>query len=277
MSDVGPTLETDLACLRCGYNLRGLTTAGACPECGLQIERTLHGRYLCYSTPEFIRSLSLGIGLLMIAMHMLLPNGLVMFVLYIAAPSDSVTPLGRFAYVLTYVIAISLTAVFYVIGSWLLLEPDPQCAAVERRISARRIGRFMTALLALTWLGAAVLLALDYGDARPLKGAGDAALVLAPAVVLPLQCGAGAVHLCVLASRAHDRPQRLAVTTVSLFAAAILAGTLLMCVDLHAAPLAGLLAALAGCGLLAFGVALLGDLESTLKLLRVRSLERREE
>jgi predicted RNA-binding Zn-ribbon protein involved in translation (DUF1610 family) len=36
-----PTLQTDLSCSRCQYNLRGLTPAHRCPECGLPILRSL--------------------------------------------------------------------------------------------------------------------------------------------------------------------------------------------------------------------------------------------
>lgn len=33
-------VETDLACARCGYNLRTAAWAGVCPECGLAVERS---------------------------------------------------------------------------------------------------------------------------------------------------------------------------------------------------------------------------------------------
>jgi predicted RNA-binding Zn-ribbon protein involved in translation (DUF1610 family) len=35
------TIATDLVCVRCGYNLRGLTPRHRCPECGLPILRSL--------------------------------------------------------------------------------------------------------------------------------------------------------------------------------------------------------------------------------------------
>ena len=38
------TLSADMMCLSCGYNLRGLTHKGNCPECGLEIERTIIAR-----------------------------------------------------------------------------------------------------------------------------------------------------------------------------------------------------------------------------------------
>ena len=35
-----PTIETDLPCIKCGYNLRTLPSNGQCPECGEPIWRT---------------------------------------------------------------------------------------------------------------------------------------------------------------------------------------------------------------------------------------------
>ena len=35
--DAKGQLDQDLACRRCGYNLRGLSTDGACPECGTAV------------------------------------------------------------------------------------------------------------------------------------------------------------------------------------------------------------------------------------------------
>ncbi|MHC4415206.1 MAG: hypothetical protein ACYS0G_07980 [Planctomycetota bacterium] len=33
----------EVICSRCGYDLRGLSAAGTCPECGTPVERSLHG------------------------------------------------------------------------------------------------------------------------------------------------------------------------------------------------------------------------------------------
>jgi len=43
-------LETDLPCIRCGYNLRGLKDQGRCPGCGARVRRSLRfamERVLC--------------------------------------------------------------------------------------------------------------------------------------------------------------------------------------------------------------------------------------
>lgn len=34
-------VEDDMACIQCGYNLRGLNDEGRCPECGTPIEKTV--------------------------------------------------------------------------------------------------------------------------------------------------------------------------------------------------------------------------------------------
>lgn len=38
---VGRTVAVGLPCVRCGYDLRGLKAGGVCPECGLEVRRTL--------------------------------------------------------------------------------------------------------------------------------------------------------------------------------------------------------------------------------------------
>ena len=40
MSEVGPT-DQDLPCVDCGYNLRRLSPAGRCPECGADVRDSI--------------------------------------------------------------------------------------------------------------------------------------------------------------------------------------------------------------------------------------------
>jgi ribosomal protein S27AE len=42
----------DTTCRRCGYNLRGLSRDGRCPECGTPIGLSTHGDLLRSSGPE---------------------------------------------------------------------------------------------------------------------------------------------------------------------------------------------------------------------------------
>ncbi len=47
-----PFLDEDLYCTSCWYNLRGLRTNGACPECGHSIAETKRVRKADPSTPD---------------------------------------------------------------------------------------------------------------------------------------------------------------------------------------------------------------------------------
>ncbi|MBI4719376.1 MAG: hypothetical protein HY763_16395 [Planctomycetes bacterium] len=54
----------DVACVHCGYNLRGLATEGLCPECGRAISLSLRGDLLRFSDPAWLERLRLGAWLL---------------------------------------------------------------------------------------------------------------------------------------------------------------------------------------------------------------------
>lgn len=47
-------LTSDIHCVRCGYNLRGLKRSGVCGECAVPIKYSLAGSYLCYGDPVWI-------------------------------------------------------------------------------------------------------------------------------------------------------------------------------------------------------------------------------
>lgn len=55
------TITTDMECIHCGYNLRGLQAGGRCPECGTEIQRSMQGNLLCFSDADWLRKLLLGV------------------------------------------------------------------------------------------------------------------------------------------------------------------------------------------------------------------------
>lgn len=60
------SIDTDLTCHRCGYNLRGLRAAGHCPECDAEVGRSATPELLRYSDVEWMRRTARGAHLLAI-------------------------------------------------------------------------------------------------------------------------------------------------------------------------------------------------------------------
>ncbi len=54
------SLDRDLPCRHCGYNLRGMTEYGTCPECGTEVGRSLLSDQLCFSDPAWVGTLASG-------------------------------------------------------------------------------------------------------------------------------------------------------------------------------------------------------------------------
>lgn len=51
------TVADDHACAHCGYNLRGLSSEGRCPECFTPVARSLHGNLLRYADADWLERL----------------------------------------------------------------------------------------------------------------------------------------------------------------------------------------------------------------------------
>ena len=54
-------LDEDIACRKCGYNLRGSNKDGACPECGTAVGRSTHD-LLRFSDPTWVCTLASGMN-----------------------------------------------------------------------------------------------------------------------------------------------------------------------------------------------------------------------
>lgn len=53
----------DVPCIHCGYNLRGLTPGGMCPECGNPIAESLRGDLLRYANSKWLRRVQWGLAI----------------------------------------------------------------------------------------------------------------------------------------------------------------------------------------------------------------------
>lgn len=60
-ADASAFVQDDIACRKCAYNLRGLSLAGRCPECGSPVGVSVQGNLLRYSDPAWIDALAKGL------------------------------------------------------------------------------------------------------------------------------------------------------------------------------------------------------------------------
>lgn len=162
---VGATLAEDRACIKCGYNLRGLETHGACPECGTAItpRRDRSKRFadnLVNSEMWYLKALALGLGLMAAAV-------VGTWVLWIGVW------MGTIPVALGNIVALALALAWFV-ASWISTTERPHTeSTVKDEIldsdPLRKAARFAQALAVLAvladaaryWTGSPVFAALS--------------------------------------------------------------------------------------------------------------------
>jgi hypothetical protein len=198
----------DLPCHQCGYDVRGLSIDGSCPECNFPVRHSVRGNVLIYSDPRWLRRVARGAKWMGGA-------GVIGFI-------AGVTWVGTFSG-LAAIVFLATVATFLA-GAWMTTTADPSGIDDARsgrlRLTARSLliaGLFVAPVAQLrghvpipegmirtaTWL----LLACGFGGAiaLPLLSAHDPAHARRPTVR-----GAGAEHPDVAGdSRGRDRVDRL--------------------------------------------------------------------
>ncbi|UCD75867.1 MAG: hypothetical protein JSV91_02900 [Phycisphaerales bacterium] len=182
--DKAPDLSTqDVPCVGCGYNLRGLKPDGRCPECGLEIERSLHGDDLLYSSAAYLDSLCRGIRLIFVV---LILEIVFMFVAIVGGVTLAVTinptlmDPGAWFVAVTVVID-AVLSVALVIGWWWFSVPDPSITGINKGDLARK---FVRATVIITAVAGLMNSAGDLATVRP--GSPLALLAIAFAVIAML-------------------------------------------------------------------------------------------
>ena len=69
-------IDDDLACVHCGYNLRGLTKKHRCPECGTPAGFSVQGDLLLYAPVPWLKTVSRGMALMLWAIGVALASHL---------------------------------------------------------------------------------------------------------------------------------------------------------------------------------------------------------
>lgn len=129
-------LTSDAPCRKCGYNLRGLNLDGRCPECGTPVGLSLYGDLLRYSDPNWVRTLYRGVRTIIWGIVVAFLGAILMIVLGVAMPSLlAVAPLASV-----------IAGLMWVVGAWMLTEPDPSGIGEDKYGTSRQIIRFAIAV-----------------------------------------------------------------------------------------------------------------------------------
>jgi len=111
----GPITE-DLPCRHCGYNLRGLSEIGACPECGTAIGRSLFSDQLRFSDPVWVRTLASGITWILYGIVLSILLGILSVVISSVIPNLDprvMTAIG------------GVSSLVILVGYWKVTVPEP--------------------------------------------------------------------------------------------------------------------------------------------------------
>src|SRR5687767_5429673 len=119
-------IASDIPCRRCGYNLRGLSEAGLCPECGTAVGLSIKGDLLRYADPQWLRRVQVGLWLMFAGVICSIAMRLTSSWLFFLLPRE-IAPLVYFG--------LGLIAVA---GVWLVTSPDPAGLAEEQYVTARK-------------------------------------------------------------------------------------------------------------------------------------------
>jgi hypothetical protein len=187
----------DLACRECAYNLRSLELDGVCPECGTSVAGSARGHYLQFASPLWVKKLSRGALLLVIALAASVVAGIatwaVSFALaMVAVPSTlpASPPTGLLAALIAIGAVQVAVAVVAIVGLVYLTVRDPAGRTLGEGRSARRVVRVCLCLSPAPILGILVAAGMkQIPGALPLAIVVNVVMAFAMAVallVLPL-------------------------------------------------------------------------------------------
>lgn len=146
----GARLDRSAVCVRCSYDLCGLAFDGQCPECGESIARSLAGDLLRGCSPEYLRTLCIGLRLISI--------GLCLTILVtLATVINDILDLGVREIDLTIHALSFLVDCVLLLGYWKYTALEPARAAIEQPTDARRIIRMTVVISFVTVTSTAML------------------------------------------------------------------------------------------------------------------------
>ncbi len=160
------TVDEERTCIRCGYQLQGLSRRGFCPECGAPVERSMGASLLQFADPAWVTRLCGGVRL-MVASVMIKLAGIVLLIVMIQHPWG---PVGGIKLARLITIAAMVLGVF---SLWLITSPDPAAKREESPLSLRNI--VLACAMAACAGQSAQMLDAAFGGGLPFKVAAHAA------------------------------------------------------------------------------------------------------
>lgn len=125
-------IEQDIDCRKCAYNLRGLSPETRCPECGTSVGWSIHGDFLRYSDPVWVKQLAKGAWWLIISAFVFIFAKVVGGVIDSLLGNDIVS---NFMGILQSMIGL--------VGIWKITMPDPGKPVQSSPWNVRRLTRGM--------------------------------------------------------------------------------------------------------------------------------------
>ena len=217
-----PTLQADVPCVHCGYDLRTHAPDALCPECGAPVAHSLRGDLLSAADPLWLARVCRGHGCLML-------GGLLPFLYWIAVmiaeggAAAGLVGAGFAAAWFDQGLTATLLAgtVLVLVGTLGITTPDPRLALTEQPRALRRVTRATAAaavVLVVVRAGISLLAAAPWQ--RQVLG-------LAAIFVCLAAIGAASWYLAYLAGRMPDRAlarkTRAVVMATTLFAVPLMA------------------------------------------------------
>jgi hypothetical protein len=129
-------IAQDTPCRKCGYNLRGLTADGRCPECGTSVGYSLQGDLLRFCDPSWVDLLRRGVTFIITAVVVAIVGVVIAFAMGVSAGVQGVPT----AVVVGSVLVI-LAMILATVGWWLLTSPDPSGLGEDQYGRSRKIIR----------------------------------------------------------------------------------------------------------------------------------------
>lgn len=169
-SPAGTAQTVAIACVVCGYDLRGSARDGHCPECGAPVERSFHGDWLRFADRHWVRAVHRGLSWTWRGVASLL-IGIIAMLVFVSGVavlrSLSLTSLPSwFEAIFTAIVSIFWLggAASLALGLWLLSTPEPRTADIRplRPVMLRALSMAVLPVIAL-WLGIDVALGLSPG------------------------------------------------------------------------------------------------------------------